>query len=90
MAFFMMIRNLVHLLLVALEMIFFGRAILSWFRETENETVMKIYEVLYNLREPLILPMRMLLDKFAWSKESPIDFAFSFTFMIIVILTMFF
>ncbi|MCI8589986.1 MAG: YggT family protein [Clostridiales bacterium] len=90
MALLMIMRSFVHLMLTVLELMFFGRAVLSWFRELDNETINKLYEALYSLTEPLIIPMRILLDKFAWSRESPIDFAFSFTFMILIILTMFF
>ncbi|MCI8331897.1 MAG: YggT family protein [Clostridiales bacterium] len=90
MALLIIMRSFVHLMLSALEFMFFGRAILSWFREIDNETINKLYEALYSLTEPMIVPMRILLDKFAWSRESPIDFAFSFTFMILIVLTMFF
>ena len=89
MALLIIMRSFVHLMLSALKLMFFGRAILSWFREIDNEMINKLYEALYSLTEPMIVPMRILLNKFAWSRESPIDFPFSFTFMILVILTIF-
>ena len=82
-----MIKSLVALLLGLLQLLFFARAILSWFQNIDNETVQKIYDALYAVTEPMIMPMRSFLDRFSWARECPIDLSFSFTFMVLIILS---
>ena len=57
------------------------RAVIGWFFEAEG----KFISFLYVLTEPVIIPIRKLFEKLNWFQESPIDMAFSFSFIAIFI-----
>ena len=52
------------------------RAILSWFPLDEEN---KLVAFFFYLTEPIIMPMRMLFDRFGWGRMSPIDLPFLVT-----------
>ncbi len=72
-------RILVSLLSFAL----FLRAILSWFPEAEDN---RFSDFLYTLTEPLIYPMRSLLDRIPFFRDLPIDMASFFTMLLMSLL----
>lgn len=71
------------LLLSILELLMLGRAILSWFPIDEDNPLIQF---LYGVTEPVIYPMRMLLERFDLFQGLPMDMAFFFTFILINIL----
>lgn len=74
----------ISLLLSILELLMLGRAILSWFPLDEDNPLVQF---LYWITEPVIYPMRVLLDKFDLFQGLPIDMAFFCTFILINILS---
>jgi hypothetical protein len=66
-----------------IEFAFLFRAILSWFQDGSGHFISTAYEVAFTFTEPLVIPMRMLLDRFSFARSMPIDLAFFFTFLLI-------
>ncbi len=60
-----------------LEFMFFARAIMSWFPQGRGS---KIYECLYLVTEPVILPFRRLTDRISALRGFPLDVAFLLAF----------
>lgn len=73
------IKNIVILLLSAIQFAMLARAILSWFPMFEN----KFVDFLYAITEPFINPIRQLFVKMNWFQGLPIDISFLVTFMLI-------
>ncbi len=77
------LTSTLSLLLSILELLMLGRAILSWFPIDEDNALVQF---LYGITEPVIYPVRMLLERFDLFQGLPIDMAFFFTFILINIL----
>jgi len=77
--FVIVIKNIVILLLGAVELAMLARAILSWFPMFENGFV----DFLYGITEPFIYPIRQLFIKLNWFQGLPIDISFLVSFMLI-------
>jgi YggT family protein len=60
-----------------LELMFFVRAIMSWFPQSRDS---KISEFLYVVTEPIILPFRNLLNRFDALRGFPLDISFLLAF----------
>ena len=73
------LRNTVQVLILALQMAMFIRAIFSWFPMGEN----KFTDFLYAVTEPVILPVRMLFERLGWFQNIPIDISFFVTFLLL-------
>ena len=67
---------------VVLTMMFL-RVILSWFMFGEENRIMFF---LYSMTEPIVLPVRILLDKLGWFRSIPIDMSFFFTYILLSII----
>ena len=63
----------------------FARAIMSWFAQGRDS---KIYEFLYTVTEPLVLPFRHLLDGVRSLRNVPIDIAFLLAFFTLELVLM--
>ncbi len=72
-AFVYVVANCVYLLLTVLEFMMLFRAIMSWMPIDEDS---KIYNFLYAATEPVIIPIRMLLEKIPGVKSFPLDLSF--------------
>ncbi len=77
------VKNIVLALLSVLDFAMFGRAILSWIDPMGDGPLASF---LYAVTEPLILPFRKLFEKMNWFVGLPIDMAFFFAFITIMIL----
>ncbi|MBP3375772.1 MAG: YggT family protein [Clostridia bacterium] len=76
---------LVNFALIFIEIISFAmfiRAILSWFTDGGG----KFTQFLYVITEPAIMPIRKLLVKMNWLQDSPIDFSFTLTFLVLMVI----
>ena len=73
------------LLLSAIQLLMLIRAILSWFPMEEDSNLIHF---IYMATEPVILPVRSLLDHFGLFEGMPIDMSFFITFMLISIIRM--
>ncbi|MBR5445475.1 MAG: YggT family protein [Clostridia bacterium] len=72
-------------LLSALEFLMLARAILSWFPMNEDNPLPRF---LHAVTEPVIAPVRALLEQLNLFQGLPIDMSFFFTFILISILSM--
>lgn len=81
--FLFFIVRTVQVILWALSLAMFLRAILSWFVMEEGGPLMSF---LYAVTEPFIAPIRALCERFGWFADSPMDIPFVMTFLIIMIL----
>jgi len=77
--FLVILRNTVRVFLAAVELAMFARAILSWFFTEES----RLGDFLYAVTEPVILPVRLIFEKFGWFQNLPIDVSFFVTFLLI-------
>ena len=76
----------VRVLLVALQFLMMARAIISWLPVNEDNPIVVF---LYSVTEPVIMPVRSVIERFGWFEGLPIDMSFLITFMLLSILQMF-
>lgn len=81
-----LIRQTAYVLISALEICLFGRAILSWFDQTGEG---KLSIILYTVTEPLILPIRRLCEKMHWFEGLPLDMPFMITWLLLMVIQAF-
>ncbi len=74
------------LILAALQLLMVIRAVTSWFPIEEDNAFMRF---VYFVTEPVIMPVRAVLDRFGLFEGFPLDMGFFFTFMLLSILSMF-
>ena len=78
------VANSVLALLYALQFLMFGRAIMSWFSPDEDN---RLARFLFAATEPLVYPVRQLLNKFEMFRNVPIDMSFIAVMAILIICT---
>lgn len=83
-AVFYIISSFVHLLLSALSFAMLARAILSWLPLDDDNP---LENFLYAVTEPVVLPIRFLLERFDSIAEFPIDIPFFVTMLLLSILS---
>lgn len=62
------------------------RAVMSWFVNGENGS--PILNFLYVITEPLIVPVRLICQRFGWFQGTPIDMSFLITTMILSLISL--
>jgi len=72
-----------YYLIVAVQFCMFVRAILSWVMPEEDSALLRF---LYAVTEPVIFPVRALLDRVDFFRGFPIDLSFMITFILLSIL----
>lgn len=80
------ITSTVKCIIGVLQLLMMIRAILSWIPMDEDN---RIDAFLYAVTEPVIMPVRMLLDRFGLFEGMPIDMSFFITFILLSIVEMF-
>ena len=83
--FIEVIKSVVLVFLTVIQFAMLLRAVLSWFVMGGG----KFINFLYAITEPFIVPVRMLFEKMNWFQNSPIDFSFMITYLLISVLTIF-
>ena len=83
--FIYVITHLVSIFLTILQFLMMLRAIMSWLPMDEDS---KFANFIYMVTEPVIVPVRMLLDRLEWTHELPIDISFLAAFMLLSIIQM--
>ena len=78
-----LIKNIALAILSVLDFAMLGRAILSWIDPMGDGPLASF---LYAVTEPIILPVRKLFDKLNWFVGSPLDMAFLFAMVSIMLL----
>lgn len=76
------LANVVILLLSGIQLAMLVRAILSWFPIEEN----KFTDFLFGITEPVIYPVRLLLEKLNWFQNLPIDMSFMITYLLLSVI----
>ncbi len=79
------LRATLSVLLGALELLMLGRAIMSWFPMEEDNAIQRF---LHMMTEPVIYPVRVLMERLDLFQGLPIDMSFFFTFILISMLSM--
>ena len=70
------IRYILHSLLGLLELLIVLRAVLSFVAmAVSNDMFHRIYRVILSITEPILMPIRRLLDKVPFLHGLPIDFS---------------
>jgi len=76
-----LVHSLAGLLLTLLEYAMLFRALMSWFPGMRNSSFSML---LYNITEPLIAPIRSLLDRIQVLQGFPLDLSFMLTYMLLI------
>ncbi len=77
--------NLVSFFLMALEMMMFIRAVLSWLPIDDDSPVVSF---VYAMTEPVIAPVRILLERSETVRSLPIDLSFFVAFILLSVVQM--
>lgn len=75
--------NTIYFLVVAMQFMMFARAIMSWIVMDEETPVTRFLNA---VTDPVIVPVRMLLEKVEPIRNLPIDLSFFVSFLLLVIL----
>ena len=84
-AFIYVVTKLVSVFLGAEQLLMMFRAVLSWLPVDEDSDLSNF---LFAMTEPVIYPVRMLLDRFEGLDEFPIDLSFIISFMLLSLVQM--
>ena len=79
------IKSIVLVFLSTIQFAMLVRAILSWFVMGGG----KFINFIYAITEPFIAPVRALLERMNLLQNSPIDFSFLITYLLISLITVF-
>ena len=77
------IIRLVYYLIVVLQVAMFARAIMSWVMAEEDNSITRF---IIAITDPIIIPIRMLLEKFEFVRNMPIDISFFVAFLLLAII----
>lgn len=80
------VSTTVSFLIAVLQFFMLGRAIISWLPVDDDNPIVTF---LYAVTEPVIMPVRAVLDRFGWFEGMPIDMSFFITFILLSVLEMF-
>lgn len=75
--------NIVRVFLMAIEAFMFIRAILSWLPVDEDSP---LFNFVFVMTEPIIIPVRLLLERFDSIRNLPIDISFFVAFLLLSVL----
>ena len=82
---YILVLNLATTVVRCLEFLLFARAIMSWFVQGQGSG---IYDFLYTVTEPLVLPFRRLLDGVPALRNFPLDIAYLLAFFTLELVLM--
>ncbi len=77
------ITGVVYYFVVAMQFLMLFRALLSWFPIREDSPLSTF---LHAVTEPIVTPVRLLLERFEAVKRMPIDISFFVAMMILVLI----
>lgn len=78
-----LVSGIVNFLLGALQLFMLVRAIMSWLPFDDDNP---LYNFVFAVTEPIIIPVRVLLERFDFMRGFPIDMSFFITYLLISIL----
>ncbi len=77
--------RLVGSLIGILQILMLVRAILSWFPIDEDSTLNRF---VISVTEPIIVPVRIFLDRFEFVRNMPIDISFMVAYLLLIVIQM--
>lgn len=77
--------TIVYIFLSVEQFLMFARAIFSWIQPDEGN---KLYSFLLYATEPVIVPVRALLDRFESIRNMPIDISFTVAWLLLYVVQM--
>ncbi len=77
--------NLVSFFLMALEVMMFIRVILSWMPVDDDSPIVRF---IYTMTEPVIAPVRIILERSETVRSLPIDLSFFVAFLLLSVVQM--
>ena len=80
------VSSTVRIIIAALQFLMMARAIVSWLPIDEDNPIVTF---LYAVTEPVIMPVRSVLDRLGLFEGMPIDMSFFITFILLSVLEMF-
>ncbi|MBQ8508299.1 MAG: YggT family protein [Clostridia bacterium] len=84
-SFIYVITRIVSLFLSILQVLMMFRALMSWLPIDEDSNLSNF---LYVMTEPVVYPVRLLLERFEGLDGMPIDLAFIISFMLLSVVQM--
>ena len=86
MLFLSVIFQTLSLICEAVQLLMLVRAIMSWFPPADGRGG-SIRTFVYSITEFFVAPVRALLDRFEWTRRTPIDISFLVTFLLLSLLS---
>ena len=80
------VSTTIRIIISVLQFLMMGRAIISWLPINEDNPIVTF---LYAVTEPVIMPVRALLNRLGLFEGMPIDMSFFITFILLSVLEMF-
>lgn len=80
------VSTTIRIIIAVLQFLMLGRAIVSWLPLDEDNPIITF---LYAATEPVIMPVRAVLDRLGLFEGMPIDMSFFITFILLSVLEMF-
>lgn len=77
------VGRLIYYAAWTVEFLMFIRALASWLPIEQDGPILSF---VYNVTEAVIMPMRILLDRFEFTKRSPLDIPFFATVLFLMLL----
>ena len=77
---FYLLRSIVFYALGALQILMLVRAVMSWFMPDEDN---RLYLFVVSVTEPVIFPVRALLERIPAIAELPLDLSFMVTYLLL-------
>ncbi len=78
-----LVKALADGILMVIQIALLVRAVMSWFPIGENI----LSDIAYTITEPLIIPVRRVLERFEAVRNFPIDISFFVTFLLVSMLS---
>lgn len=86
MALVKLLVDIVAVLISALQLFMMLRAILSWLPFDDSSALVQFVTV---VTEPIILPVRNIMEKFGFASDLPIDLSFLVAYMLLMFVGVF-
>ena len=80
--FMALFTGTVRALLFFVEICFLIRAVLSWFPIREDHPILLFVAM---ITEPIVAPVRALLDRLGWFRNLPIDLSFFVAYLLLIL-----
>ena len=80
---FYLLKSVVYYALGALQLLMLVRAVMSWFMPDEDN---RLYLFVVSVTEPVIYPVRALLERIPAIAEMPLDLSFMVTYLLLALI----